>query len=509
MVTKRFCSVVAVWSVATLLTATAWYDDEMMETILTFCGRDENGTVIGEPRHDFCEYPRRDFVSRPGGGYGIGTVFRGGPVSFGPIYGYCCYFQVAPVPFGFDCDGVLLVDSMYKIMRGSDGDRYRQMTAEEAERHGTYGFGKSGPPSIGMRCLVEPLAEFENSSTTYAARHGRVSGCTICEESIPFDCPLEFEQWYMDSELMYRDGNICDEVFGDRNDSSWFPYIEYYYDPNISIYVAYHGQVAELGRNHSFMPGHNCPQGDCPCSLLPMDSPVYPDSLFGGENPSWSLPVTLDGYPYHSRTLGQSLSGTCDNPVIVQAVFKLSADASWNDTNTTFVDYGKLTQTETVDLNELRKATLTPGIYINETAQWPLTPKMSGLMNGRLLSHRLDNVTLIRCLIEPKEDFQTEEERFIHGTPYNCISCAYLSPCAAPQLNQNMTTEWILDTITGFMPLAFVPGITVPPGYELTLAAYNATSDTPEARSNLPISVRNASGIILGGDWPMWSAFTY
>jgi len=134
---------------------------------------------------------------------------------------------------------------------------------------------------------------------------------------------------------------------------------------------------------------------------------------------------------------------------------------------------------------------------------------MSGLMNGRLLRSRLDNVTLIRCLIEPNQEYQTEVERFVHGSPYNCFSCAYLSPCAAPRLNENMTTEWILDTIIRFMPLAFVPGITVPPGYDLTLVAYNATSDTPEARANLPISVRNASTIVLGDDWPMWSSFTY
>lgn len=495
------------WLVATLVTATAWYDDEMMETILMYCGRDENGTVIREPSEDFCEHPRSMYESRPGRGYGIGTVFRGGPVSFGPIYGYCCYDQIAPVPLGFGCDGVLLIDSMYKIMRDTDGDTLRQATAEQAEQDGRYRFGRSRPSSVGMRCLVEPLVEFENSSTVYAALHGKVSGCTICEESIPFDCPTEFEQWYIDSELMYRDGNICDEIFGDRNDTVWFPYIEYYYGAAISIYVAYHGNVAELGRNHPFMPGHNCPEGDCPCSMLPVDSPVYPDSLFGGENPSWSLPVTLHGYPYHSRTLGQRLSGTCDEPAIVQAVFKLSADASWNDINTTFVEYGKLNRTETVHLNELRKDVLSPGIYTNGT--WPLTPKMSGLMNGRLLSYKLDDVTLIRCLIEPNDDFKTEEERYTHGAPYGCISCVQLSPCAAPQLNDNMTTEWILDTITGFMPLAYIPGITVPPGYELTLAAYNATSDTPEARSNLPVSVRNASGILFSDGCPMWSSFTY
>jgi hypothetical protein len=110
---------------------------------------------------------------------------------------------------------------------------------------------------------------------------------------------------------------------------------------------------------------------------------------------------------------------------------------------------------------------------------------MSGLMNARLLKYRDDNVTLIRCLIEPSDDFQlSEAQRYAQGTPYNCITCVHGSPCAAPQV-KNMTSEWILDTVIGFQSIGFVPGITIPPGYDLTLAAYNATTDNAAVSPSL------------------------
>jgi hypothetical protein len=48
-----------------------------------------------------------------------------------------------------------------------------------------------------------------------------------------------------------------------------------------------------------------------------------------------------------------------------------------------------------------------------------------------------------------------------------------------------MTSEWILDTVIGFQSIGFVPGITIPPGYDLTLAAYNATTDTAAVSPSL------------------------
>lgn len=496
---------------------------EEESNIRRFCGRDENGTVIQQPMTDSCEDPSREYVSYPvGEGWGGGSVFGGENPRYGGVFLFYSAFKIYYNPIGYNCDGVLLFDSMYKILRpklapNPDGvinpNDYYNFLSSSAARHteqfSIHGIGKyrNGPPSVGMKCLVDPLSGYTDSKSTYAARHGKIYGCTICNELTPFDCPAEFERWYIASELMYRDGNICDKKFGERNDTGmWFSSIDYYLNPGFAAFLAYNGDIAQLGRDHPFMPGHYCHNqtGACECSL-PEESPVYPDSLFGGTNPTLSLPVTLHGYPYHSRKLGQSLSGDCSAPII-QAVFKLSADESWDDRNKTVIEYGRLNKTEMMDLNELRERVFTPGIYINTTApERPLIPKMSGLMHASLLLYRDANVTLVRCLIEPSDNFQTAEaQRYTQGTPYNCITCVNASPCAAPQV-KNMTTDWILDTVIGFDPIAFVPGITIPPGYDLILAAYNATS----RGDALSLIDGATSAADLEVDDTFWAPFTY
>lgn len=482
--------------------------ENMVASIQMFCGRDENGTILREPAQDYCEKPR--YTTYPSsGGYGIGTLFRGGRADdYGRISGHISYFQIAPASIGYSCDGVLLIDSMSKTVRPRPDDRYALYAAENVETLGVYGYGKytNSPRSLGMRCFVENLTDFESSNSVYGVRHGRIYGCTICEELVPFDCPTEFEKWYLDSDLMYRDGNVCDRIYGDTHDPNWFPFIEYYYSPGITMYFAYGAEVAELGRDHPFMPGHFCSEDECPCSL-PSKSPVYPDSLFGGTNPKISFPVTLSGYPYHSRTLGRRISGTCTE-AIVQAVFKLSADASWDDANAT-IEYGRINKTELVSLNEIRRDLLTPGIYSRRaTSDWPLIPKMSGLMNARSFRFAGANYTLTRCLIKPNTNFTTEEEQHANGQPYNCVTCIHeKDQCVAP-VPKNGTTGWILDTTTGFTRTTMdVASITIPPGFEVILAAYNASDDTPVARSQLPIGKRNATEILQ--DDPDWALFTY
>lgn len=484
------------------------------ENVMRFCGRDENGTVISEPYpYSYCEDPWPEYTSKRG--YSAGTVFTGTP-QFGPKSGHVSYFQVGDVGLGYSCDGVLLIESMSRIMRpretpyaGSNEYRGAEDVEDGRSTWGWYG----PPPRVEIRCIVEPIpldVDFTNITTTHHVRHGKVTDCTMCEEASPFDCPIEFDRWYLDSALTFRDGNICDETYGsNRENSSWFGYTEQYYLSNMAVWFAFNGRVAELGRNHPFFPGYYCPddEGNCPCSL-PAESPVYPDSLYGGDNPTFDLPVELSGFPSHSRRLGQRLSG-CDGPAIVQAVFKLSADDSWDLDPT--VEYRAINETMSMGLNDLRNDVLTPAVYIPDSDAEPPLPKMGGLMNPGLLRYRDDNVTLIRCLIEPNEEYDNEADQAVHGAPTNCVSCVYSSrqesACVAPNLT-NGSSEWIIDIVTGFQQYAFVPGVTVPPGFTLTLAAYNATSDTEAARAVLPSTALPAEGYSPDED-PSWVPFKY
>ena len=80
------------------------------------------------------------------------------------------------------------------------------------------------------------------------------------------------------------------------------------------------------------------------------------------------------------------------------------------------------------------------------------------------------------------------------------------SLCVAPSMT-NGSSAWILDTVTGFNPAAFVPGIAVPPGFSVTLAAYNATADTEALRASLPSNVLPARSYPT--DDPTWVSFSY
>ncbi len=160
-------------------------------------------------------------------------------------------------------------------------------------------------------------------------------------------------------------------------------------------------------------------------------------------------------------------------------------------------------------LNRLRNDVLTPSLYVpgRKDGQPPI-PKMSGLLNPGLLRYRDDNVTLIRCVIEPSMDADTKAEQYVHGTPTKCVSCVHGSRteslCVAPSMT-NGSSAWILDTVTGFNPAAFVPGIAVPPGFSVTLAAYNATADTEALRASLPSNVLPARSYPTDDPWVSFS----
>ncbi len=498
------------------------YDENCADNLARFCGRDENGTVIGEPGDwgSACEDPRREMTShRPPSG---GTVFTGAP-EFGPTFGHISYFQVGDVHIGFACDGVLLVESIWKNMR--PGERYpsignlvyqgAQTVVDGQSNWGAYWSNR--PVPVGMRCLVETLPEIANSSSIHHARHGTPYNCTICDEDSPFDCPTEFERYYLDAELTYREGNVCEYKYGPgKENRTWFGYLEQYYQPNMAVWFVSNGQVSELGPGHPFMPNHYCRDDgnpdDCPCSL-PAESPVYPDSLYGGSDPTFSLPVVLKGFPTHSRRLGQRLSG-CGGPTVIQAVFKLSADASW-ETNPT-VDYRGVNTTVSMGVNEFRNDVLTPALYVSEG-----TPKMSGLLNPRLLQFKDDQVNLIRCIIDPNEAYETEEEQYVNGKPKDCVVCGTThsrvnDTCVTPSL-MNGSSPWILDTVLNFQPVSSVPTITVPPGFDVTLAGYNASSTHWAANSTSTLlrwddipSFRDALlPQDVGLDDPTWTPFEY
>ena len=490
--------------------------DDVDAYLLRSCGRDANGTVVEEMHQypfSYCEDPSPFDISTRD--YNAGTVFTGF-AQFGPRHGHVSYFQVGALGIKYACDGVLLVETMSRNMRPRERPHAGALEYGAARdiqdgrsQWGNFGF----PITLGMRCLVEPLDVHPsiNSTSIHHLRHGRVYDCTICDEDAPFDCPTEFDRWLLDVELTYRDGNICDAKFGtDRENSTWFGFMEQYYQPNMAVWFAFNGRVAELGPTHPFMPGHHCPDddlGSCPCSL-PTDSPVYPDSLYGGENPTFSLPVVLRGFPSASRRLGQRLSG-CNGAAIVQAAFKLTEDDSWDLDPT--VEFRGVNETRSMGLNRLRNDVLTPSLYVpgRKDGQPPI-PKMSGLLNPGLLRYRDDNVTLIRCVIEPSMDADTKAEQYVHGTPTKCVSCVHGSRteslCVAPSMT-NGSSAWILDTVTGFNPAAFVPGIAVPPGFSVTLAAYNATADTEALRASLPSNVLPARSYPT--DDPTWVSFSY
>jgi len=182
---------VALWGLSQVFSSVAynipegWPGDiageEMIASIQRFCGRDENGTVIHEPEDDFCEMPR--YTTYPSSrGYGSGTLYRGGFSSYGPVSGHISYFQISPVGIGYSCDGVLLIDSMFKIMRPNPDDSMSLYGDEDVETLGAYGYGKFGraPRSLGMRCLVKNLTDFGDSAgSVYGVRHGSIYGCTI------------------------------------------------------------------------------------------------------------------------------------------------------------------------------------------------------------------------------------------------------------------------------------------------------------------------------------------
>ena len=372
--------------------------------------------------------------------------------------------------------------------------------------------------TVGMRCLLDTLPEITNSSTLHHARHGRPYNCTICNEDSPFDCPTEFDRYYLDAELTYRDGDICKFEYGQHDEMSkaWFGYLEQYYQPNMAVWFVFNGQVSELGLGHPFMPEYYCPDngipGDCPCSL-PAESPVYPDSLFGGADPTFSLPIVLKGFPTHMRRLGQKLSG-CDSPTVIQAVFKLSADESW-ETNP-IVDFKGVNNTVSMGVNELRNDVLTPALYVSDGI-----PKMSGLMNPQLMQYRDDHVNLIRCIIDPNDAYETEEEQYVNGRPRDCVVCGTThsrvnDTCVTPRM-VNGSSPWILDTVLNFQPGAFVPAITVPPGFDITLAGYNASSSTHWVNSTLdllhwsdiPLFQHALLPQDVGFDDPTWTPFEY
>lgn len=455
-----------IWNTFQVCAVTSSYDDH--QTIEYYCGYDENKTKVREPLEWVsCENPHgfksiSEFVR-------AGTVFRNYPDS-GPISGHISYYQVAEMYLGYACDGVLLFNTMFKIQRPLPG--IKNSAASNVEKYGRYGFGHYGyPPVLGMRCLITPLVKLDESNPIlYPVKLGTISQCTICDEQSNFHCPTEFDKWYLDAELGYRDGNVCDR----RNNAStgmWFSKVESYSNPNINVYLASR-DYASLGRDHPFMPGYFCDGRNCTCSL---QGPIYPDSLFGGENPMLSLPVTLKSYPHHGRTLGQKLVGSCDKST-VQAVFKITSDDSW--IKSTPVEYGGIHETKTIHLEELRKGHLTPGLYIPMQGSLhgdPLPPNYAGLLSPNLLKYRLDNVSIIRCLIDPNSELEREEDKYTQGKPYDCVQCFNLTPCITPKI-ENGSSAWILDTVINFQQLVFVPGIFVPPGYDLTLLAYNASS---------------------------------
>lgn len=481
------------WNTLLVFGMSPWYDVHQTEEF--YCGIDENGTQVREPLDWVpCDDPH-GFKSAPESGDYTGTLFRGTPGS-GRIVGHVSYYQISHKYIGYACDGVLLFDTWYKIRRPENVSRGSRpnMAAEQVQTHGEYGFGHYGYPSVlGMRCLVNPLVNFDDDNPNlFSVKHGTISQCTICDEKSPFDCPTEFEHWYLDAELTYREGTICDEKSNSSSkpsDRIWFHYVDTYYDPTIDIFLA-QSSYSSLGRRHPFMPGVLCSDGNCTCSL---EGPVYPDHLFGGENPTWSLPITLKGYTHHGRTLGQILVGDCDH-VVVQSVFKIDSDSSWGKNIS--VEYGGINATNMVDLEDLRKNHLTPGLYVptTEILKEPQIPNYAGLLNPHLFKYPEDNVTLIRCLIEPSDQWGNEKGTYAQGTPYGCIQCWSLSPCATPRI-KNGSSTWILDTVRNLNPMTFVPGIHVPPGYNLTLLVYNASSESSWISSHpLPAPV-NATNL--------------